>query len=240
MAIRLPKSQQNVGNVIAIIGKTGTGKSTSIKTLDPRETVILNLLSKRLPFRGSDKMYNEASKNIFAVDTYDKIIAVINNISEKAPHVKNVIIDDISFLMRKEFFARSKERGYEKFNDIGTHMQQVIVACERTRPDLNVFLMFHAEDVVDGGDIVEYKIATVGKMVDQSYNPLEVVEVALFSSSVFDDDGKISYGFYTKRQKVDGVVVPAKSPDGMFKESFIPNDLGMVIKAIDDYHNAEN
>lgn len=228
-----------MGNVVAIIGKTGTGKSTSIKTLDPKETVILNLLNKRLPFRGSDHMYNAENKNLFAVDTHDRIIAVIQNISEKAPHIKNVIVDDISFLMRKEFFARSKERGYEKFNDIGTHMQQVIVACEHTRPDLNVFLMFHAEDVVDGGDIVEYKIATVGKMVDQSYNPLEVVEVALFSSSEFDSEGNITYGFYTKRQKVDGVVVPAKSPDGMFKESFIPNDLAMVIKAIDDYHKAE-
>lgn len=239
MAIRLPYTQHNVGNVVAIIGKTGTGKSTSIKTLDPRETVILNLLNKRLPFKGSDRMYNKENKNLFAVDTYDRIIAVVENINEKAPHVKNIILDDISFLMRKEFFARSKERGYEKFNDIGTHMQQVISACEHTRPDLNIFLMFHAEDVTDGGDIVEYKIATVGKMVDQSYNPLEVVEVALFSSSEFDADGNISYGFYTKRQKVEGVVVPAKSPDGMFEESFIPNDLAMVIKAIDDYHNAE-
>lgn len=239
MAIRLPYTQQNVGNVVAIIGKAGTGKSTSIKTLDPKETVILNLLNKRLPFKGSDRMYNKENKNLFAVDTYDRIIAVVENINEKAPHIKNIILDDISFLMRKEFFARSKERGYEKFNDIGTHMQQVIVACEHTRHDLNVFLMFHAEDVTDGGDIVEYKIATVGRMVDQSYNPLEVVEVALFSSSEFDADGNITYGFYTKRQKVEGVVVPAKSPDGMFKESFIPNDLQMVVKAIDDYHNAE-
>lgn len=239
MAIRPHLYATNVGNVVAIIGKTGTGKSTSIKTLDPKETVILNLLNKRLPFRGSDHMYSLENKNLFPVDTYDRIIAVINNISEKATHVKNVIIDDISYIMRKEFFARAKERGYEKFNDIGTHMQQVISACEHTRPDLNIFLMFHADDVTDGNNIVEYKISTVGKMVDQTYNPLEVVEVALFSASEFDADGNITYGFYTKRQKVGGVIVPAKSPDGMFADSFIPNDLAMVVKTIDDYHNAE-
>lgn len=228
-----------MGNVVAIIGKTGTGKSTSIKTLDPKETVILNLLNKRLPFKGSEKMYSAENKNIFPVDTYDRIIAVINNINEKALHVKNVIIDDISYIMRKEFFARSKERGYEKFNDIGTHMQQVISTCEHTRPDLNIFLMFHAEDVTDGTNIVEYKISTVGKMVDQTYNPLEIVEVALFTGSEFDADGNITYGFYTKRQKIGGVIVPAKSPDGMFDKPFIPNDLAMVIKTIDDYHNAQ-
>ena len=41
-----------MANVSVILGKSGTGKSTSIKTLDPNETIIINVLGKRLPFKG--------------------------------------------------------------------------------------------------------------------------------------------------------------------------------------------
>lgn len=34
-----------------ILGKSGSGKSTSIKTLDPKETVVFNVLKKRLPLK---------------------------------------------------------------------------------------------------------------------------------------------------------------------------------------------
>ena len=47
-----------MANCVIILGKSGTGKSTSIKTLDPKETVILNVLGKKLPFKGSNTFYN--------------------------------------------------------------------------------------------------------------------------------------------------------------------------------------
>lgn len=226
-----------MANICIIMGESGTGKSTSIKGLDPKETVVLNLLSKRLPFKGSLAMYNAENKNIFNVDSSDKIVNLVGIIDQKLAHIKNLIIDDCSYLMRKEQFARAKERGFDKFVDIALHMQQVIAACERSRDDLNVFIMFHVEPVMDRTTMVGYKIATVGKMVDQSYNPVEVVPVVLFADTTFDEHGKATYQFITRRKTSDNVVIPAKSPDGMFDSETIPNDLSLVVKAMNDYYN---
>lgn len=139
--------------------------------------------------------------------------------------------------MRKEFFKRAKETGYNKFVELAQHFQQLISMCENLREDMNVFLLLHSEDIVSDNTIVEYKVATVGRLLDDKYNPVEVVPIVLYSAVVYDGQGKASYGFYTHRHKEGATVIPAKSPDGMFEEDFIPNDLGAVVKAIDAYYN---
>ena len=48
-----------MANAVILLGKSGTGKSSSIKGLDPKETVILNVLGKKLPFKGSSSLYNK-------------------------------------------------------------------------------------------------------------------------------------------------------------------------------------
>lgn len=224
-----------MANVVMVLGSSGTGKSTSIKGLKPEETVVINILGKRLPFKGSNSLYSPEKKNLFNVDTSDKMRAYIESINKNAPNVKNIIIDDASYLMRKEYFARAKEAGYAKYTDIGLHTQQVIQDCEKSRPDLNIFLIYHAEEIIDSGSVIGYKVATVGKMLDQTYNPMEVVPVVLFSDVKFADDGTPQYGFYTHRTKIGGVTIPAKSPDGMFEDDFIPNDLGIVVNKMTQY-----
>ena len=100
-----------MANAVIILGKSGTGKSSSIRGLDSKETVILNLLGKRLPFKGSNAVYNVENKNLFQVETHADIINMLESINTKAPYVKNVIIDDAIYMMRKEYFNRAKESG---------------------------------------------------------------------------------------------------------------------------------
>ena len=100
-----------MANCVIILGKSGTGKSTSIKGLDPKETVIINTLKKRLPFKGSNSMYNAENKNLFNIDDYTSVINYLTNISQKATYVKNVVLDDSIYVMRKEYFKRAKETG---------------------------------------------------------------------------------------------------------------------------------
>lgn len=100
-----------MANVCLIMGASGTGKSTSIKTLDPKETVIFNVLKKRLPFKGSMAMYNTNAKNMFNVDSYDVIITYLQSLNQNAQHVKNVVIDDATYIMRKEYFKIAKQTG---------------------------------------------------------------------------------------------------------------------------------
>lgn len=103
-----------MANAVLILGKSGTGKSTSIKTLNPKETVIINVLGKRLPFKGSASMYNAENKNLFQLDDYSTIQSYIENISNSATYVKNIVIDDATYIIRKEYFKRAKENGYGK------------------------------------------------------------------------------------------------------------------------------
>ncbi len=226
-----------MANCSIILGKTGTGKSTSLKSLNPKETLIMNVLGKRLPFKGSVKMYNPEDKNMFRVETYSDIITLLDQINRNAPHVKNIIIDDAIYTMRKEYFARAKESGYGKYTDLAAHFQQIISTCEALRDDLNVFLILHSEDVYSDSSIVGYKVSTIGSLLDKAYNPLEVVPLVLYSAIKYDDKGNATFGFYTKACKEGTVEIPAKSPAGMFNESFIPNDLGIVVEQLNAYYN---
>lgn len=225
-----------MANCAIIMGKSGSGKSTSIKGLDPKETVIINTLKKRLPFKGSNALYNAENKNLFNLDDYDTIIKYLKSISDNAKQIKNVVLDDVIYVMRKEFFKRAKESGYNKFVDLASHFQQIISTCEGLRDDLNVFFILHSEDVVSDNVVTGYKVSTVGKLLDSQYNPLEVVPMVLYAAPKYDEKGNPTYGFYTHASKEGSIEIPAKSADGMFEDNFIPNDLGFVVKAMTQYY----
>ena len=226
-----------MANIAIILGKSGSGKSTSIKGLNPKDTVVINTLRKRLPFKGSNSLYNAENKNLFNIDDYAKITTYLQSISANATYVKNVILDDIIYVMRKEYFKRAKETGYGKYTDLAAHFQQIISTCESLRDDLNVFFLLHSEDVISDNVLTGYKVSTIGKLLDNQYNPVEVVPMVLYSSIKYDEKGVPSYGFYTHAFKEGSVEIPAKSPDGMFTEDRIPNDLGIVAKAMQEYYN---
>ena len=225
-----------MANIIMLLGKSGTGKSTSIKGLDPKETVVINVLGKRLPFKGSNALYNKDNKNIFQKETYTDIISLVQNISDKATYVKNIILEDLIYVMRKEYFSRARETGYNKYTELAQHFQQIISTCEKLREDLNVFMILHSEDIQSDKTTTGYKVSTVGNLVDNCYNPLEVVPMVLYSSVKYDDKGNTQYGFYTHRCKEGVVEIPAKTPDEMFDEDFVPNDLGYIVKKMNEYY----
>lgn len=220
------------------MGDSGNGKSTSIKGLDPKETVILNVLGKRLPFKGSAKSYSAENKNLFKVDEWATVCGYIENISNNAAYVKNIVIDDAIYIMRTEFFNRSKERGYDKYNELADHFRKIIATCSAQRDDLNIFMMLHVESVDADGSIVGYKSSSVGKLLDKMYRPEENTSITLFAQPKFNDKGVAEFGFYTHKMKVNGIELPSKTPDGMFEEDFIPNDLGIVVKAMKEYYGA--
>ena len=225
-----------MANAVIILGKSGTGKSSSIKTLNPKDTVILNVLGKKLPFKGSSSLYNKDNKNLFRVDDYTQAINMLNTIDKNATHVHNVILEDCIYIMRKEYFKRAKETGYGKYTELAMHFQQIISTIENMREDINVFLILHSEDVQSDKTTVGYKVSTIGQLLDSQYNPVEVVPMVLYSAIKYDDKGNAKYGFYTHRF-MDGIIeIPAKSPADMFEEDFIPNDLGIVVNAMKEYY----
>ena len=49
---------------VLVIADSGTGKSTSIRTLDPKETFIINIANKPLPFKGYKSSILRLAKRI--------------------------------------------------------------------------------------------------------------------------------------------------------------------------------
>jgi len=219
--------------LIGIVGQTGTGKSTSIKHLDPKETYIINVAKKELPFKGSEKLYNLESKNYKEADDANEISRLLKTISEKAPHIKQIIIEDSNYIMGFNMVAKATETGFTKFSLMAKDMVDLVRTARQLRDDLIIYYFTHPESIEDGGEIVGYKIKTAGKLIDNQINLEGLFTVVLYTNVEEKKDGAIDYNFVTNRYKK----FPAKSPDGMFAEIKIPNNLQEVSNTIREYYN---
>jgi hypothetical protein len=219
--------------LVGIVGATGTGKSTSIKHLNPKETYIVNTAKKELPFKGSEKLYNSENKNYKEVDDIIEVTRLLKTISEKAPHIKNIVIEDSNYMMAFRMAEKASEVGYTKFTIMAKDMVDLFREARRLRDDLKIFYFSHPETIEDSGEIVGYKMKTSGKMLDNQIVLEGLFTICLYTNVEEGKDGAFTYSFITNRYKK----YPAKSPDGMFEDLKIPNNLQLVADTIDKYYN---
>ena len=224
-----------MSRLISITGESGTGKSSSIRTLNPKETFIINIASKPLPFKGWRSAYtiwNKENPNGNYINTSDvqTISAILNYIDKKRPEIKNVILDDAQFIMAFEYMDRASEKGYQKFTEIAQKFYSVLKAAIALRDDLNVIMTCHSENVGTSEE-PKYKIKTLGKLLDNSITVEGLFTYVLFAMIKEGDDGKPNYVFQTHS---DGATT-AKTPMGCFEDDFIPNDLQFVLNNIIEY-----
>lgn len=86
-----------MSELIGLVGESGTGKSTAIRTLDPKKTAIVNCVGKPLPFKGWKKGYikfDGKKGNYVSTDSVPKILEFMRIVSEEKPEIKNLVIDD--------------------------------------------------------------------------------------------------------------------------------------------------
>jgi len=220
-----------MSRLIAIAGDTGVGKSSSLVHLDPKETYIINVAGKELPFKGSSKLYNVENKNYRVVETAGEVLELLNILSNKAKEIKNIIIEDANYLMGFNMVDRATETGYTKFSLMAQSMKNLIQGAKKLRDDITVVYMSHIEEIEDSGDIVGYKLKTAGKLVDKELKLDGLFTVVIYA--VPETKGEItSYNFHTNRYKK----YPAKSPAGMFAENTIENNLKTVIDTVNKYY----
>jgi len=229
-----------MARTILIIGESGSGKSTSLKSLNPKETFLINTINKDLPWQGWKQDYEPYSKetkagNIFTLNQYDwktrtqMMLAYLNGIA-KMEHIKTVIIDDYQYMMSYEFMERAKESGWQKFTDIGQNAFTIITTAEKAlRSDQTAVFLCHSVD--EGFDKKKTKIKTIGKMLDEKITVEGMFTIVLLSITEDTVDG-LKYWFITHN---DGTST-AKSPVGMFEDK-IPNDLNKVLIRIEEYNN---
>lgn len=223
---------------ILIIAESGAGKSTSIEKLDPKETFIINVANKPLPFKGWKKKYVLWSKdnptgNLYTGSSAQQIEACLSYVNSKRPEIKTVVIDDFQYMSSFEFFDRSDEKGYEKFTQIGANLARIARMPKDLRDDLTIFFLTHAEESTDLEGKRKFKAKTIGRMVDEKLSLEGLFSIVLFGKVKKDKDGNIRYIFETQNNGEN----TCKSPKGMFSDFEIANDLALVKESISIYEN---
>lgn len=225
-----------MSKIVGIAGPSGHGKSSSIRTLDPKETLIINIAGKDLPFQGSKKIYNKKNKNYLEATTADNVVKILQKVSKSLPNIKQVIIDDYQYIVGMEFVDKALEKGYDKFSSMAQNIVKPIKPAlhQSLRDDLYVVILTH-DEVVEKEYQQERKMKTAGKLVDQHITLEGFFSVVLFTEIVKKEEGEYDYCF---RTRTDGVC-NSKSPMGMFDEMLIPNDLQYVFDKMKAYYKGE-
>ena len=198
---------------VFVLGKSGTGKSYSLKDFEPDEIQVISIVKPFLPFRKKLPLARPM--------TNAKYGEVINCIKEAKKPV--YVLDDTQFLMSLELFGRAKEVGYGKFTEMAHHFEYLMEFIMYQMPEDVIVYLLHHVDTDENGNV---KPKTVGKMLDQQLALESLCNIVLYCNC----DEK-SHWFETQS---DGKTC-AKSPEEMF-ETRIPNNLKLVDTAIREYY----
>lgn len=214
---------------ILVIGESGSGKTTSCRTLDPKTTYYIDADGKGLSFRGWRKNYNAENKNYFSTSNAQTIRGVLRKIAEDpARRIKTVVIDTLNAIMVDDEFRRMNEKGYDKWVDLAASIYGIISDINAIKADINVVCMAHTQtDYNDNGEILT-RMKTSGKKLDKIVVESKFTTVLLAKGN----DGR--YIFETRAHKST-----AKTPMGCFEQAEIPNDMAAVIAALDAYEEGE-
>ena len=204
-----------MGQLCYILGKSGTGKSNSMRNFPPEKLAVISVQGKVLPFKGSGRIEQTVT------DKSDKIISAMKKYVKDG--FKSIVIDDFQYLMANEFMRRSDEKGYDKFTEIGRHAWDVANEVRDLPDDVIVYIMCHTDQDDNGGE----KIKTIGKLLDEKIC-LEGMSRIVLKTNVSDG----TYTFLTQNNGKD----TTKSPVGMFPTYAIDNDLWYVDQKIRNYY----
>lgn len=204
-----------------VLGESGTGKSTSMRSLDPAQAMLIQAIKKPLPFRAAGwkvKASTKADGNIVQTDTSSTIEKVMRHSSQPI-----IVIDDFQYIMANEYMRRTDEKGYDKFTDIGKSAWSLLKAASELADNRRVYVLSHTATDEAG----RVKMKTIGRMLDEKIT-LEGMVTIVLRTQVRDGQ----YVFSTQNNGSD----TCKSPIEMFSEQFIDNDLAAVDAAICEYY----
>lgn len=209
-----------MGLPVLIYGKSGSGKSRSLKFFEENEIVLLNTERKELPFR---KRFKKTGSS----DDIGKIIVTINQNPEKV-----FVIDDAGYIMTHLFMANHRNKkgnaSFEMYDDIADAMYELVrrIKTEVKDPQKIVYIIFH-EDTDDYGTT---KLRTIGKQLDRKVCLEGMVTICI---RCMCEDGRHFF-----RTVTDGSDI-TKTPEEMFAEPEIENNLKLVDDTIREFYGWE-
>lgn len=208
-----------------IIGDSGTGKSTSLRDLDPAETLLIQAVKKPLPFRSTNwkPAVKGAGGSVFVTDDSAKIVAAMRKTEKNI-----IVVDDFQYVLANEFMRRVTDvevgnAAFAKYNEIARHAWDVLMEASALADNKRVYIISHTSTDEFG----RTKIKTIGKLLDEKI-VLEGLVTIVLRTVVANGQ----YSFSTKNSGSDTV----KSPIGLFESEQIENNLLAVDQAICEYY----
>lgn len=206
---------------VLILGESGSGKTASLRNMDPAKTLLVQAIAKPLPFKNPNwRTFDAETKlgNIFVTDKATEILLLMKNTKRKV-----IVVDDFQYILANELMRRYTEKGYDKFSEIGYNGWHLVTMASQLAPDVRVYVMGHTQMDENG----KIKIKTPGKLLDT--HSVEGMFTIVMRAVVRDRD----YLFTTRNNGSDTV----KTPMGMFEDELIDNDLAAVDKAVCNYYD---
>lgn len=207
-----------MGRFILIYGKSGSGKSRSLKNFGEDEIFLVNVIGKELPFRNRFKF-------VSVTDSIETIIAGL----QRMP-CKTAVIDDAGYLMTSQFMAGHSQpkkgaSSFDLYNDIADSFWNLIKAIKELPDDVNVYVVLH-EETNDYGDT---RLRTIGKLLNDKVCIEGMSAIVLRCVTM----GKEHFF----RTQTDGSDI-TKSPEEMFDGEKIENDLKAVDTRIREFYSS--
>ncbi len=218
--------------VVAVIGESARGKTAALAKMDPADVLLIQVVDKMLPFENAPQWRRfdketAPTGNVFVADNPDVIMRLMAGTRRPI-----VVIDDFQYTMANEFMRRHGEKGYDKFTEIAYKAWSLITAAHQLPHSKRVYILTHTETKDDG----TVQMKTIGRMLNEKMTiegQFTTVLRALVRAD--EEEPERRYVFSTRTNGMD----PVKTPIGMFKDAFIPNDLAAVDARICEYYGIE-
>ena len=213
-----------MSKVIGIMGESGSGKTTSMRNLDPKTTYYIDCDKKGLSWKGWREQYNTENQNYWTTDYVQIVRTIIEKVNEKAPHVKTIVIDTLNGIMVADEVRRMKEKGYDKWQDLAQCVWTLLDELYSFRNDLTIIVICHSQTQKEDDGYTFTRIKTSGKKLDK-LNIESKLTTVLYATC---KDGRYIFKTHSDNST-------AKTPMGAFEEDEIDNDITLVLEALKDY-----
>lgn len=215
-----------MAKVIGIMGESGSGKTTSMRNLDPQTTFYIDCDKKGMSWKGWKEQYQEEKHNYFRTDFPATVLNLLEKIDkqENMRHIQTVVIDTINGIMVGEEMRNIRINGYGKWTDLASYIYGIIDYALTAREDLTVIILCHSETISDENGYLFTRIKTNGRKLDKIVLESKLTTVLY----AVRHDGK--YVFKTHAENST-----TKTPLGAFEDEEIENDIVKVMEVLQEY-----
>lgn len=215
-----------MSRTICLMGESGSGKTTAMRTLDPKTTYYIDCDRKGLSWKGWRQQYNAENKNYFQTRDLQQVAKYMANIAEKAPHIKVIVIDTLNTAMvDKEVKEMGSKDGFSKWIDLAQYVWSICETAATLRDDLTVIIVMHSETIRDDMGYSFTRIKTNGRKLEKLV--LESLFTVVLLAKAKEDG---TYVFETRAKNST-----AKTPMGAFESDEIPNDMQAVLDVLSEF-----